>query len=445
MDRLQSILKDYDLKLGDLSKEYPDIVDAIKTREEEGKKINPIKRALVLRGTLFKDGAVLLADFTGTLQGKDTSKVIDTQPLIGTSYNPFRAKVNVKDLDPIAAEAYSKRLLDIRRMDDAAIEEHVKRQEFDFPLWFKHHPDFSMGKITHFNMPFILQVAGCNFHDGSERGGCWYCFVDDKSNDGRPGEGKAYAVPGQVIDSMEMARGKVKKIYAEFKGGEFADYPMDLRVLRVSGGEPTITLDWVLEVWREIELKGLDFVGQIDSNLSTAQVVDSFEREGIYEDSTLEKLASFRAGGLSRIKVLTALKGTDNENLASNVQSNATIEDQLYSITKFLRAGLDIYPQMYNPNPRSLTEYLHAMDGKIRDFSLRVHVGPLKMYGPNEYRLRVEARRLHVDEDRFVDFHGKLWDLTYEYGCSVVDNYLRDAHGVGYKDAVRSDVGLKLL
>ncbi|MBN2094557.1 MAG: hypothetical protein JW727_00770 [Candidatus Aenigmarchaeota archaeon] len=47
-------------------------------------KTDPIRRALELRKTLVREGILgketLLADLTNTLQGKDTSKVVDMMP-----------------------------------------------------------------------------------------------------------------------------------------------------------------------------------------------------------------------------------------------------------------------------------------------------------------------------------------------------------------------------
>tara|TARA_Y100000310_G_scaffold91913_1_gene89435 strand:- start:1077 stop:2279 length:1203 start_codon:yes stop_codon:yes gene_type:complete len=393
-------------------------------------RIDPIKRALELRKTLIEGDKVLVTDFSDTLQGKDTSRVIDLMPNVATGEYVFRTKVNVKAIDPIAAEEYGVEFFDVRDKNPIETEAFIKRGEFDFPLWFKHHPDFKIGKAMDYNLPFIIQVAGCNFHNGTETGGCWYCFVDDKSNDGIPGKGKSLLGSAETVDSMLAAREKIKNTYKKL------GHDLEIRVLRTSGGEPTIALDWVLNTWREIGERGLDFVGQIDSNLSTGQVVDDFERQGIYEPHTLEKLAEYP------IKVLTALKGVDEENLQSNVQSTATMETQLYSLKKFLKAGFDIYPQMYNPNPKTLAKYLERIEGEIPNLPLRIHIGPLKLYGPNKARLTAEAQRLGVDPEKLIAEKQTEWNNNYQNSCEVMEAYLKTVHGVGYKDIVRSDVEL---
>jgi uncharacterized Fe-S cluster-containing radical SAM superfamily protein len=395
-------------------------------------KTNPIQRALQLRETLVVDGKVLVADFSGTLQGKDTSRVVDLMPIVGTKHYPFRTKVNVKGLDPLASKEYGADFFDLADKTDDEIEAFVRKQEFDFPLWFKHERQFSMRQIPFYNLPFILQIAGCNFHDGSCSGGCWYCFVDDQSNDGISGRGKTLLGIDETIDSMLAAREKVRRQYSD------AGYEMDLRVLRTSGGEPTIALDWILNLWREIGNRGLDFVGHLDSNLSTARVVEDFERRGIYEENILEKLAEHP------VKVLTALKGVDEENLQDNVQSETTLEDQKHSLIKFVNAGFEIFPMLYNPNPATLRAYLERMDSSIENFSLRIHISPIKVYGPTIQRLSLGAQRQSVDPQVFIEQQKRMWDSNYREGCEILDSYLRVRYGVGYKETTRADVKIRV-
>jgi len=392
---------------------------------------NPIERAENLRDTLLEQ-RVYVVDFSDTLQGKDTSRVIDLMPNIATGKFVFRTKVNVKGIDPIACQEYKQDFFDVDQKTDVEIEEFIRRQEFDFPLWFKHHSDFSMKKVCDYNTPFILQVGGCNFHDGSSTGGCWYCFVDDISNDGVRGKGKSSLSATETIDSMLNAREKIKETYSKL------GKDVSIKTLRTSGGEPTIVLDWILGLWKQIGERGLNFVGQLDSNLSTGTVVDDFEARGIYEPHILEKLAQYP------IKVLTALKGSDEENLQSNVQSTTTMEAQEYSLKRFLKAGFDIYPQMYNPNPATLRNFLADMDHKIENFSLRLHIGPLKLYGPNKKRLEFEARARGIEPQILIDKKKKEWDDNYTRSCEVIDKYLKEVHGAGYRDLTRSDVPLRI-
>jgi len=385
--------------------------------------IDPVERALELRKTLINDdNEILVVDFSDTLEGKDTSKVIDLMPNIRTGEYVFRSKINVKEIDPLAHKIYGLDYFDLESKTSKEIEDFVKKQIFDFPLWFKHNGGFDMKNISDYNIPLLFQVDGCNFHDGESTGGCKYCFVDDKSNNGIPDEGKTLLSVDDTVNSFLKAKEKIKEYYSE------RESRMNLKVLRCSGGEPTIVLDWILDLWDEMDRRGFDIVGQLDSNLSTGRLVNYFEEEGIYEENILRKLARHP------IKVLTAIKGVTNQNIKNNVQADFDLENQMYSLKKFLEAGFDIYPQMYNPDPNKLEDYLIQMDKEIENFSLRVHVGPLKVYSPTIHRL-----------GRSVDSFSKIWDKNYEKSCKIIDSYLRENYGVGYKENVRSDVELKLL
>jgi uncharacterized Fe-S cluster-containing radical SAM superfamily protein len=395
-------------------------------------RIDPIKRALELRKTIILDDKVLVVDFTNTLEGKDTSIVLDLMPIVGKKIYPFRTKANVKELDEFACKVYGGEFFNIKEKSKKEIESFIKNKEFDFPLWYKNDKGFDIKEVTHYNWPFIMQFGACNFHDSTETGGCWYCFVDNKSNNGIPNAEKVYLGVDETLDSIIDAKKNIKELYKKI------DQDMDFKVVRTSGGEPTIALDWILRLWRNIEKRNLHVFGQIDSNLSTAMVVDKFENEGIYEKNILKKLAQYP------IKVLTALKGCDEQNLQSNVQSTARLEEQKYSILKFIMAGFEIFPQMYNPNPETLEGYLKEMDNLIENFSLRIHIGPLKIYSPTKQRLTLEAKRLGKNPEEFISENKRAWDENYEKSSDVINDYLIKKYNVGYKELIRSDVKLKI-
>jgi uncharacterized Fe-S cluster-containing radical SAM superfamily protein len=393
---------------------------------------NPIERAKELRKTLVQGNKILVVDFSDTLEGKDTSKVIDLMPNVATGAHVFRTKVMTKEIDILASREYKLPFFDVSGKSAAEIEEFIRKSEFESPLWFKHDESFEMERVCDFNLPFTFQLAGCNFHDGSSEGGCWYCFVDDKSNNGIPGNGKALLGIDETIDSMLGARERIREFY------QGAGKEISMKVLRASGGEPTIALDWILNLWRRIEERGLDFVGHIDTNLSTGPLVDYFEGEGIFEKSTLEKLSRYP------IKLLVAIKGSDDQNMQSNVQSETTMEAQLYSLRKIIIAGLQVFPHIYNPNSDTLKHYLEEMDKRIENFSLRAHVSPLKIYGPTRQRLTAFAIRNGLDPEEFIRQKKTEWDGSYKKGVEIISEYLLKKFGVGYRDVTRSDVVLKV-
>lgn len=94
------------------------------------------------------------------------------------------------------------------------------------------------GTWNDYNEVFIVQLAECNFHPG-----CWYCFVPEEL---RRGEGKMFSA-AEVMDMWRSAGSP--------------------RVLRISGGEPTLAPEFLAEMMVEVYQEGV--LLWIDTNLST--------------------------------------------------------------------------------------------------------------------------------------------------------------------------------
>ncbi len=392
---------------------------------------DPIKRAMDLRTVLKKDDKIMVINFPETLLGKDTDD-IKKFPNVHTGEVVFRNKINVVDIDPFFAKGYRRKFQDIRQMSEQGIEQLVRTAEFDFPLWFKHRPGFDMRKIMDYNPGFIAEVAGCNFN-GGKGGGCRYCYNDDKSNEGCFGKDKALLSADAHLDSMLAARERMRRIYAE-KG-----FDLNLRVLRLSGGEPTLVLDYLLDLLRKAESRGLALDYHLDTNLSTGSVIDALERDAVYEKDILNKLAKYD------IKVLAAIKGTDDANIQDNTRTSTTIADQKYSIAKFLNAGFDLFFQMYNPNPESLRQYLEDMDSMVENFALRLHIGQLHTQAATADRIDLEAKANNVDPAYFRNSAEQKWKRNYEASIPILEEYLTERYGVQYKQLTRSDVPIQLI
>ena len=127
------------------------------------------------------------------------------------------------------------------------------------------------------------------------------------------------------------------------------------------------------------------------------------------------------------------------------MQSDTTMEEQFNSIMSFLKARFDGYIQVYNGNPKTLWSFMNKMDGCVENFSLRSHMGPLKIYGPTKQRLTFEALRLGRVPEEFIEEKRQEWNNNYKANCEIMNNYLNHYFGIGYKDSVRSDVPLRIL
>jgi len=207
-----------------------------------------------------------------------------------------------------------------------------------------------------------------------------------------------------------------------------------------------------------IESRGLDqdIVCQVDTNLSTLS--DDFLR-------SVENMIGGFSGFLSSpeyqwfhlleenlrilagygVKFLAGMKGCDSANVASNTQSNQTLMAQLQSLRRLVDFGLDVYPQMYNPNPATLSLFLEFVDNfLLRNFSKRLHIGPLKLYGPNRERLMHEAEEAHIERQCYVLGEENKWTRAFRASEIVMNEYLLSRYRRSYKQITRSDVTLLL-
>jgi hypothetical protein len=222
------------------------------------KMINPFERGIELRKTLVKDGKVLCVDFALTLQKQDITK--DVIQDVDTGRHAYRAKINIRSLDYELRR--QKGLPPFDFSDEKAILVELHNDEsFDIPLWFLRKAGDKLENIAKYDLSLMYQIKGCNFHDGSSSGGCHFCFVDDKSNNGCPEDG-IYLSVDNIANTFER--------YRKEKG---------LLTIRTSGGEPTLVLDHILALYQELAKRNLPILAQFDSNLSTASLIDYFEQQ----------------------------------------------------------------------------------------------------------------------------------------------------------------------
>jgi uncharacterized Fe-S cluster-containing radical SAM superfamily protein len=381
------------------------------------KLVNPIEKGAELRQKLVRDKKILCADFTGTVQAEDIRKRNDLIQDVDTGAYCYRAKINVKDFDD--NERAKKNLPPFDFSDLDAIYKALKF-EFDIPLWFLRGAGDQLENIKHYNLPMILQLKGCNFHDGTEIGGCTFCFVDNKSNSGEQ-LGGIWLSPQNVVNTYKSISDK-----------------LDIHVIRVSGGEPTLVLDFILDLYETLQKKGIKAQMQFDTNLSTGRLIDQFIGEGTYPLHILDMIAEFNP------KVLVAFKGTDNENLQSNIQADCTIEDQIYSLKKFVKAGIDVYPYIYNPNPDTLSYFIDSLEQNFSDILPKIHIGKLNVYEVTKNRLRLMAIEQDTTYDELLAKYTKEWTSNYERSCEIMDELMIMKYGVAYKGMERPSIQIKL-
>jgi len=380
-------------------------------------RIDAFEKGIELRKKIVRGDKVLCAEFAGTLQEEDIKKRNDMISDVLNGKYCYRAKIDVKAFDD--NERKKKNLPPFDFSDENAIKEALKG-EFDMPLWFLRAAGEDLKNIKKYNLPFIHQVRGCTFHDGTEKGGCIYCFVDNKNNSGEE-EGGVWLSAENVVETYKQ------------KGAE-----LNIHRVRISGGEPTLVLDHILRVQNELAKKCSGTRIQFDSNLSTGRLIDYFIGEGIYEKNILEKIAEHDP------KVLVAFKGTDCIEMQQNVQAKFTIEDMIYSLEKFVKAGIDVYPYMYNPNPKTLETFIVMMEKKFENILPKIHIGKLNTYEPTKMRIRLLAPEVGKSYEELLAYYEEKWKDNFAKCEQIMDNLLHQGLGVSYKELERPGIKLKL-
>jgi len=310
----------------------------------------------------------LLANFVGTEQQKDIEK---RTPLIEDF---FRVKINVKAF----SEQEQKGLHAFFHNNEAVFK--AMANEFDMPYWAFVALEKKV-PLKDLNDTFVYQLKACNLF-------CPSCYVDD-SNKKPDARGKFFSMR-EIIDVFEQEQRK-RPLYN----------------FRPSGGEPTLAIEQWLEALNEIEKRNITAYVQGDTNLTTGHFLKYMEEREITEPHFLEKVAEHPNFGL-----LCSFKGTDKESFldATGMPEELSFleEERWYTFRKFVKAGIDVYPFIYSPNPSSLEKFMKKGSEEFGDgFWLKTWIFPFKLYGPEKARL--EKKKIDVEEyQRKINYNFSL-------------------------------------
>lgn len=351
---------------------------------------------------------ILLANFSNSEQKRD----IEYRTPVVEDF--FRTKIDVKDWRD--KQDYRRDDKDFDWNNKEAIM-NAMASNFDMPSWAYYHlenkQELDKG-LNKYCEPFIYQLKGCNIH-------CPYCFVDDFNKNGKFDNGARFFSIPEIVD--EFGKEREKRV----KEGLNHIYR-----IRASGGEPTLVPEQWLSMLQEIEKRNLgDKIHfQSDTNLTTGYFLDELEEKGEIEKNIFEKIGQYRNFGL-----LCSFKGTDVENFVKNTRANPQYFYSLpHSFEKFVKAGIDAYPFLYNPNPKTLENFLEELARTFgENVYLKTWVLPLKMYEPIRARLGEKASAYESEwKSNFLKSEEKMREL------------LQKKFGIEYKKQLRVGIQLKV-
>ena len=238
---------------------------------------------------------------------------------------------------------------------------HFKRRLDDD--WFDPLPMDPMSKSL--NVPYVdiveaqvFQIASCNLR-------CWYCFVPDNLKKG-----------DQISASLFTAQDMVDL---------FADADNKVRLLDLSGGNPELAPEWLLDTMKALDKRGLK------------------EHVYLWSDDTLTTDYFFQYLSREEMKIICeyphygkvgCFKGFDKKSFHFNTNLDEAFYKQQFSLfTRYLELGLDIYGYV-----TFTTDSIDGIDDRISDFItllrnihplLPLRIVPLKivLFSPVEQRI----------------------------------------------------------
>ena len=204
---------------------------------------NPSERAKIIRPRMIKNGKYLIARIEGSGQELKNRKVFDAY---------FRHKDYMDNKEWFSTslkEVWSAKFLGLARDMWSVPVEQIKKLEFQNPSYSAAYRLNSDPRK--YSKVFTVQLAGCDLD-------CNYCYVPKETNTADPKLGRYFSAK-EIISSFLSAK-------------QGSEAPMN--VIRISGGNPTIVPEIIIDIYNEIKNQDLNVYLWIDSNLSTPKYLE---------------------------------------------------------------------------------------------------------------------------------------------------------------------------
>ena len=356
------------------------------------------------------DLRLLLANF------QDTKQKVDIEKRNSVVEDFFRIKIDVKPWRDAKDTRKDNKSFDWNNKE-AIMDSMTSPSSFDMPSWvlynLKNKKDLDK-EINKYCEVFIYQLKGCNLH-------CPYCFVDDFNKNGKYDSNSGFFSMQEIIREFELERIKrtneknINQIYR----------------IRASGGEPSIVPEQWLSLLQELDKRGLSRTVHVqsDTNLTTGHFLDALEENNRIEKNILNKIAEYK-----NFSLLCSFKGTDKENFSKNTGVDSSlINEQMYSFEKLVNAGIDVYPFFYNPNPKTIENFMENLEEKFgSNIYAKIWTLPLKVYEPVRDRLK-----------GWAESHEREWKENYELSEEKMRKIVKKKTGLEYKKVLRTGFKLK--
>jgi len=340
------------------------------------------KRAELIRPKMMKDGKYLIARIGGSVQETDPNKILDMY----FRYKNYISGDNEFENEWLIVkfkEIWSTKFLGlIDNFWSKSIDE-IKKLEYQNPPYSAAYR--LIGKTEdprNYNKVFAIQVSGCTFE-------CNFCYVPPEINKANPVLGKFFS-PKEIIDYFLSAKSKSKE-------------PMN--VIRITGGEPTLIPEIIIDIYNEIEKRKLELYLWIDTNLSMTKYIENVE-------SDLKNIIQKRNVG-----VVGCFKGVCKEDFSILTGAEPRFYENQFETAKLLldwKTDFYIYlPALVYENniENKIKEFIKRLQNLNKNLPLRVEMLIIKDYPGAVINIREkekEGRPMPKTDQRVV------FDLWYD-------------------------------
>ncbi len=263
--------------------------------------LNPHKIAEIIRPRMMKDGKYLITRIESSGQEYENKKVLDAY---------FRYKDymhNKKWFSASLKEVWSPKFLGLVENIWSVSMKEVKKLEFQNPSY---SAAYRLGSDPRkYSKVFTIQLSGCDFD-------CNYCYVPKQINIANPELGRYFSAK-EIVSFFLSAKQKSKE-------------PMN--IIRISGGNPTIVPEIIIDIYNEIKNRQLNVYLWIDSNLSTSKYLEDLGDE-------IKNILKQKNVG-----VVGCFKGTNKNDFAIITGAEEKYYEEQFKTAKwFLNCGTDFY------------------------------------------------------------------------------------------------------
>ena len=297
---------------------------------------NPQKRAEIIRQKMMKNGKYLIAQIGGSAQETNCPhKILDTY---------FRYKDYMDNKEWFSApleEIWSPKFIGL--FDNSQLNPTIKKLEYQNPAY---SAGFNLKKDPrNYSKVFTIQLAGCDFD-------CNYCYVPKQINVANQKLGKFFTAK-EIIDYFLSAKEKSKE-------------PMN--IIRISGGNPTIVPEIIIDIYQEIKNQNLDVYLWIDSNLSTTKYLENLKKDlkNIFIQKNVGVVGCFKGSCEKDFSILTGAEPK-------------FYQSQFETAEWFLGQGTDFYVYLpalvYEDNiEEKLKNFIERLRNLNKNLPLRVEI-----------------------------------------------------------------------